>query len=115
MRSALGSDLQPTGATAYGTTWFTILSPRIQSYTIGIEPMLHNWQPGGMAPAQPVETTMSWFGRPEFSGIGATGRGRSPGLFSRSYSYEPSAVGLQGVPIPVWTTRSFTASWVAPL
>ena len=36
-------------------------------------------------------------------------------MFSRTYKYEPNAVGLDGVPIPVWTIRSFTASWAAPL
>jgi hypothetical protein len=115
LRTALGEDLQPTGAAAYGTTWFTILSPRIQSYTICIEPMVYRWQPGFAAPAQPFEPTMSWYGRPEFAGLGASGRGgRSPSLFNHTYSYQPAAVGLSGVPIPVWTTKSFTASWAVP-
>jgi hypothetical protein len=111
LRSALNEEFQPAGGRAFGTTWFTILSPRIENYTIGLEPVLYQWQPDSAAPAQPIEPTMSWLGRPEGGGMGASGRGRSPGLFSRTYSYAPNATGLRGVPIPVWTTKSFTASW----
>jgi hypothetical protein len=114
LRSGLGEDLQTISAKAYGTTWFSILSPRIQNYTIGIEPALHHWRESGVEPAVPIEPTLSWLGRPEYGGMGS-GRGRSPGLFSRTYEFAPNATGLVGVPIPVWTTRSFTASWEAPL
>ena len=114
VRTALGDDLQPTSAKAYGTTWFSLRSPRIQSYTIGIEPALQHWQPGSAASSKLVEPTLSWLGRPEFGGLGSTGRGRSSGLFSRSYDYETDAIGLRGVAIPVWSTRSFVGSWEAP-
>jgi hypothetical protein len=111
LRSALDENFRTTSARIYGTTWFAIQSPRIQNYTIGIEPVPYLWQKDGVAPLTPIEPTMSWLGRPEVSGMGAVGRGRAPSLFSRTYSYEPSAVGLRDVPIPVWTTRSFGASW----
>jgi hypothetical protein len=112
MRSALKADHAPAAARAYGTTWFSILSPRIQNYTIGLEPALYQWQEQD-APAQPIEPTMSWLGRPETGGMAASGRNRSTSLFSRTYSYEENATGLRDVPIPVWTTKSFTASWEA--
>jgi hypothetical protein len=113
MRSGVKEDGSPGSARAFGTCWFTILSPRIQNYTVGLEPMLYRWQ-GLPAPAQPIEPTMSWLARPETGGLGSSGRGRSASLFTRSYSYEPNAIGLRDVPIPVWTTKSFTASWSAP-
>ncbi len=115
MRDSLGEDFQPKGARVFGTTWFTIRSPRIQNYTIGIEPMVHAWKPGGAAPLAPIEPTMSWLGRPEHAGMAASGRARSQGLFNRTYQYQPYATGLREVPIPVWTTKSFTASWEAAL
>ena len=115
MRDSLSDDFQPTGARVFGTTWFTIRSPRIQNYTIGIEPVLQNWKPGSAASLSPIEPTMSWLGRPENFGMAASGRGRSPGLFSRTYKYQPFARGLRDVPIPVWTTKSFTGSWEAAL
>src|SRR5262249_20798521 len=30
---------------AYGTTWFTLFSPRIQNYTVGAEPAQDSWVP----------------------------------------------------------------------
>ena len=89
LRDSLGDDFQPTGGRVFGTTWFTIRSPRIQNYTIGIEPVLQNWIPGMAAPLSPIEPTMSWLGRPEHTGMAASGRGgRSPSLFNRSYRYQ---------------------------
>jgi hypothetical protein len=111
LRSDLGADLKPKGAAAYGTTWFTILSPRIQNYTIGIEPVAGPWLLDAKTPVLP---TVTWLGRAEPVGIGGTGRTRSQGLFNRTYSYEYDALGLRDVPIPVWTTKAFTASWAAP-
>jgi hypothetical protein len=102
------------GQRAYGTTWFTLFSPRIQHYTIGIEPAA-GWVPGGNDP-KAASVVVSWLGAPEYGRFGRRGnRGRSPGLFSRAYDYELGAVGLKGVPIQVWSTKSFTASWQAPL
>jgi hypothetical protein len=43
---------------------------------------------------------------------GGTGRAGSQSLFRRTYDYAPEAAGLAGVPIQVWATKSFTASWV---
>jgi hypothetical protein len=111
MRSHLDSSNQPAGATAYGTTWFTILSPRIQNYTIGIEPVAKPWLLVETKKQPPA--TVSWLGRTEVAGVGGMGRGRSQGLFNRTYSFEADAVGLRDVPIPVWTTKAFTASWAA--
>jgi hypothetical protein len=111
MRSHLDLNDQLAGATAYGTTWFTILSPRIQNYTIGIEPIAKPWLLVETKKQPPP--TVSWLGRAEVAGTGGMGRGRSQGLFNRTYSFEADAVGLRDVPIPVWTTKAFTASWTA--
>ena len=39
-------------ARSYGTTWFTLFSPRIQNYTVGIEPAAPGW--AAPAPARPT-------------------------------------------------------------
>ncbi len=120
LRTDLTEDGRPRSAHAYGTTWFTILSPRIQSYTIGIEPVFPRLADGGPAEETPRAMT-TWLGRPEAGGIGAVGRQRSQSLFVRTYQYQPAAegrqdpAGLKDVPIQVWTTKSFTATWDAPL
>jgi hypothetical protein len=100
--------------TSYGQTWFTLFSPRIQHYTIGLEPAAPNW---GREPNEEDKAStvlLSWMGRPDDS-YGGYGRSRSQSLFRRSYSYAPDATGLEGVPIQVWTEKSFTGSWVRPM
>jgi hypothetical protein len=39
----------------------------------------------------------------------------SQGLFARPYEYAEEGAGVWRVPIPVWATRSFSASWRAPV
>jgi hypothetical protein len=96
---------------AYGTSWFTVFSPRIQHYTVGLEPVMPDWVAPGDGKAPPV--VVSWLGRPE-TGWGGSARAGSQGLFRRAYDYAPDAAGLIGVPIQVWSTKSFTAQWQAP-
>jgi hypothetical protein len=114
LRTDLDQEQRTQKAYAYGTTWFTVLSPRIQSYTLGIEPAVRNWAEGkGDSGLAGLEVT--WLGRPEPFGMGGMGRQRSQGLFRHAYEYAPDAAGLLGVPIAVWSTKAFTASWEAPL
>lgn len=97
-----------------GQTWFTLFSPRIQHYTIGVEPAPGVWVPEATetGSVRGADVVMSWLGRPETDRFGRTGRGQS--LFRRAYDYDPAASALRGVPIQVWSTKSFTASWQAP-
>lgn len=93
---------------SYGTTWFTLFSPRIQHYTIGLEPAAPDWAPSGGDPKD-HSVVVTWLGRPDAN------RPRGQSLFRRAYDYEPNAAGLRGVPIQVWSTKSFTACWQAPI
>jgi hypothetical protein len=88
----------------YGRTWFTIFSPRIQNYTVGIEASAPDWAPPPAGPAD--EPLISWCGVPK--------PGRQS-LFRRNYDYVPQAAGLVRVPIQVWSTKGFQAHWQAPL
>ena len=80
----LDIDLQ-TGR-AYGRTWFSVFSPRIQKYTVGVEPAAP-WA-GPIDPTDPA-VTVSWFGDAR--------QGRQA-LFHHSYDYAPRAVGLRRRP-----------------
>jgi hypothetical protein len=104
-------DLRDKGR-LYGRTWFTIFSPRIDSYTLGVEPK-DTWakQPD-TGPTSP--TLVDWFGNTG----GNTGLSGS----ARSYRYHTDllnddgratgpANGLVSVPIQVWSTKAFSASW----
>jgi hypothetical protein len=107
----LDLDLHGPAPQAYGTTWVTLFSPRIQNYTVGVEPA---WsgpaEPTATEPQipKPVVTVME-------GGDFATGRIGSQGVFGRAYNYAPDAAGLEHVSIPVWAMRTFTARWRAPV
>lgn len=109
---------QPTKVRAYGQSFFTILSPRIQNYTVGLEPNPEFWgaeikkvkgKRGEVDEVLSVDL-LSWMGRPS-GGMHDMGRGGSAGFFRKPYAFREDASGLEGVPIPVWTTKAFSASW----
>jgi hypothetical protein len=106
-------DIDPATGRVYGNTWFTLFSPRIQLYTVGIEPATPDWSQQLADGNRASGVTMSWMGKPDTSYSGYGRRG-SQSLFRRTYDYEPDGAGLTGVPIQVWSTKSFTASWERP-
>src|SRR5262249_19533426 len=93
---------------AYGHSFFTILSPRIQNYTIGVEPNPEFW--GEKADKVRSVDLMGWMGRPS-GGPHDMGRASSGGFFRKPYTFREDAAAIEGVPIPVWTTKAFSASW----
>jgi hypothetical protein len=101
-------DLDMEGRHSYGTTWFSLFSPRIQLYTIGIEPV--SLAPPDQRSKIEPSTVVSWLSRPD-NGFGGMNRPRSQGIFSRKYEFDTDARALKNVPIQVWTSKSFTASW----
>jgi hypothetical protein len=87
-----------------GRTWFTLFSPRIQNYDIGIEP---SWTSrGDDNNADLSDVLVGWGGQVHQS--------RSS-LFRRHYDYLPKAAGLKNVPVQVWSTKGFQGQWLAPL
>jgi hypothetical protein len=102
-------DIDLESQRVYGNTWFTIFSPRIQHYTVGLEP-LGGAPQSNVAGVPSSSINVSWMGRPENAWSG-TGRRQSQGLFRRTYDYTPDATGMMGVPIQVWSTKSFESRW----
>jgi hypothetical protein len=102
-------DLRTKGGEAVGHTWFTLFSPRIQHYTIGLDasPL---WVPASDE-APNSGTVLGWLGRPD----GGSGGTRAQSFFRRSYDFADDASALNGVPIQVWSTKSFGAEWRVPL
>ena len=90
----------------YGRSWFSIFSPRIDSYSIGIQPRAE-W--GELSGSRPVPATLvDWM---------PGSRSRTGNIISRSYDYHTElsrqqfADGLEQVPIQVWSTKAFQANW----
>jgi hypothetical protein len=120
-------DIDLAGRRIDGHAWFTLFSPRIHNYTIGLEPagpLDGDSSKPAWTPADPTvaarDTVLSWQSNVERF------RASSGGLFSKRYKYQSTidpldpnrdlyAVGLEGVPIQVWTTKAFAAQWTAPI
>jgi hypothetical protein len=98
-------EVDPASGRVYGTTWFTIFSPRIDTYTAAVTPS-EGW--GSESPDTPA--LVSWVGGP---------RGGRASIVRRRYAYHtaPNTVadGLSGVPVQVWSTKSLTANWTAAI
>ena len=98
-------DVDPSSGRVYGRTWFSVFSPRIDTYAIGIDPR-DGWAKAN-DPAPP-KTLVDWM---------AGGRAGGGNLVSRGYTYHTDEAGrevadaLTGVPIQVWSTKSFAANW----
>ena len=92
----------------YGSTWFSLFSPRVAAYTVGLEPASDTWTAPVPAGAPGPVVTLLEAGD-------TTTRAGSQALFRRPYEYADEEAGLYRVPVPVWSTRSFKASWRAPL
>jgi hypothetical protein len=97
----------------YGTSWFTLFSPRIQNYTVGLEPVAPDW--GGRWSAGDAEVPVPPVMLATFDGPEPSLGGTSQSLFRRPYEYAADAGGILRIPVPVWATRTFTSSWRAPL
>lgn len=107
-------DVDLHGGRVYGRSWFTLFSPRIESYTIGVEP-----REGWVKPSAP-ETPLP-FPLVDWMAGGRGGGGGS--LINRGYQYDTRlsargpvlADGLVRVPVQVWSTKAFTGQWVGEL
>jgi hypothetical protein len=95
-------DIDLQTSTVQGNTWFSVFSPRIQNYSVSVEPA-DRW---GLRKDSPPVPLVSW--------MGSANKGRQS-LFRRSYDYEPLAAGMDHVPIQVWSTKGFQATWQAPI
>lgn len=107
-----------------GHSWFTLFSPRIEKYTIGIEPAVSDenspdpsWT-YGKSPEAALPSVLSW------AAVANNNQQGSGSLFTKKYEYQSTidptdpnrdlyASSLINVPIQVWTTKSFSARWTS--
>jgi hypothetical protein len=118
----------PPSGLIRGSTFLDVFSPQNRDYAASVVPLpLDRDTPvgdgngdgdGALAPPKPAagtETMLTWFGVPEpgFGGMGNTGQ---MSFSSGGYAYQPpgGAEKLEGVRIPIWSTKCHTARWFGP-
>src|SRR5690606_38644693 len=89
-----------------GTLWTHLFSPRPDSYTLAPATRL----PDG-SPSATKDAAVAWLGRPSMGigGMNSTDLGSLLG--GADYGWAPNREGLLGVPIEVWSTRTFVSRW----
>jgi len=107
-------DVDAAGGRVYGSTWYTIFSPRPASYTLAVEPK-ENWATGPTDAADPMpETLVDW--------MGGAKQEEGSSISSRNYRYrlDPNGGtrqatgipnGIENLTIAVWATKTLTANW----
>ncbi|HUY88145.1 MAG TPA: hypothetical protein VMV10_05400 [Pirellulales bacterium] len=89
-----------------GTTWLNVFSPETRLYDLSLAPRLP-----AVDPAEPTETLWSWMGMPGpvLGGMEQTAAFSANTL--QAYRFSPALDETSGTPIPVWSTKGFTARW----
>lgn len=115
-----------------GAAWLNVFSPRTKTYDLSIAPLPASQMhvaDGASAAEMPatdealapttdaepapedLQVLFSWMGNPSTAWGGMNNRRPQPSLFSRQYTFSPSLDAMFGVPIQVWSTKSFTARY----
>lgn len=95
-----------------GTTWFSLFSPRIDTFDLTVEPQPSWGIEGPMAPGD-AETLLGWLGLPGRALGGMNPRAQGPALWTDPYVFSPDLSAMLHVPIQAWSAKSFTARWQA--
>lgn len=115
----------PASGLIRGSTYLDIFSPQNRDYNASIIPLpLDRDSPaspdpsaGDTPPRLPAGTDVmvSWFGVPE-PGFGGMGNRSQMNFSSGGYAYLPAggAEKLEGVRIPIWSTKCLTGRWFGP-
>ena len=123
-------DVDAAAGQARGTTFVNLFSPQNRDYDISVVPLpldrdLPAAEPGGSAaastttkaarPPAGTEVMVTWLGVPE-AGFGGMGGGGRIGFSNGGYTSAPpgSSESLEGVRIPIWSTKLLTARWFGP-
>ena len=96
-----------------GASFVNVFSPQNRDYDVAIVPRPVQGD-GPMPPG--TETRVSWFASPDMGLRGMGGGGQALSFGAEGYRYAPTgrAERLEGVRIPIWSTKAFTARWFAP-
>jgi hypothetical protein len=128
-------DIDQVAGLERGMTWAGLFSPQNRDYTMRVLPLPLDREPPPAAagstgetarPAPGTEVMMTWFSSPEnqYGAMGSSGRrfsfgngGYSYGGYADQGGADPAGgavESLQGVRIPIWSTKNVTARWFGP-
>ncbi len=128
-------DVDQVAGLGRGETWAGLFSPQNRDYSMRVLPLPLDREPppeetsssgDPPRPAPGTEVIMSWFSSPEdqFGAMGNSSRrftfgngGYAYGSYSDRGGVDPSAgavESLQGMRIPIWSTKCVTARWFGP-
>jgi len=91
-----------------GTSWATMFSPRVERSRVTFEPRELS---GKEAPGAEVVTC--WLGLPGEAFGGMNPKTAAPVVWKEAYECSPRLDALAGVPVQIWSTKSFSARWTA--
>jgi hypothetical protein len=91
-----------------GTTWLNIFSPRTDSLNLSLRTM----HPDGRNNAE-THSWIAWLGLQGGAMGGMNPRGANPTPWPEHYNFSPDLHAMLGVPIQVWSSKSFTGRWSA--
>lgn len=114
-------DIDQSSGMARGMSFANVFSPRNDDYNITLTPLnLNEPAPERGASVPPAsaatQTLVSWFASSENGLRGMNTGRRGIGFGGMGYSYMPigKAEEVEGVRIPIWSTKCFQASWIGP-
>jgi hypothetical protein len=95
--------------TARGTTWFSIFSPRAETFDLSIRARLPNGEP-----PQKSNASLGWFGKAGngFNGMYNRDVQNAGPLLGQGYSMGSSVDSARDVPVPVWSCKNFVYRWL---
>jgi hypothetical protein len=91
-----------------GTTWADVFSPTADRYDLSFEPCRLDHATG--AGRGPV---VGWLGLPVDALGGMNPKTAPAAVWKQAYQCAPGLDALLGVPLPVWSSKSLNARWIA--
>ncbi|MEN6405710.1 MAG: hypothetical protein ABFC77_04475 [Thermoguttaceae bacterium] len=99
-------DVDAASGRLRGTAWFNLFSPRMEAFGVGASPCLPDGRPLGDGRAWPA-----WLGLTGSAIGGMNPRTGEPSLWTEPYRFASDRGAMVGVPMAMWSTKSFTVRW----
>ncbi|MBL8829588.1 MAG: hypothetical protein JNM18_21600 [Planctomycetaceae bacterium] len=98
-------DVDSASGHVRGGSWIKLFSPNTDDYTLSLQPQ------GIAAGSTTPSTTFSWLGVPGQAWRGMNTPSAGADLLERRYDTSPQLDAVHDVPIDVWSSRGFQATW----